>query len=56
MAGAIPGPTIQTDLLRVMNTEDVAYIVDGFLIKSKADSGHMPPTDRCEGVSPFEES
>ena len=35
MAGAIPGSTIQTNLLRVMGTEDVAYIADGFLEKAK---------------------
>jgi len=35
MAGAIPGSMMQTDLLLLMSTEDVAYIFEGFLTKAK---------------------
>jgi len=51
MAGAVPGSTMQTDLLRLMSTEDVAYIVEGFLSKAKqtADTCRPPP-----GVKAFQ--
>ena len=44
MAGAVPGSTIQIDLLRLMSTEDVSYIVEGFLTKAgqTADSCRPP--------------
>ena len=44
MAGAVPGSTIQTNLLRLMSTEDVSYIVEGFLTKAgqTADACRLP--------------
>ena len=44
MAGAVPGSTIQIDLLRLMSAEDVSYIVEGFLTKAgqTADSCRPP--------------
>ena len=51
MAGAVPGSTMQTDLLRLVSAEDVSYIVEGFLTKAgqTADSCR-PPT----GVKAFQ--
>ena len=51
MAGAIPGSAMQTDLLRVMSMEDVAYIADGFLEKAKQTADTCRPP---AGVKAFQ--